>query len=323
MIRIEIFTGSNSYQGNIPLEEISDVIADPENVIWIDLEDPTPHDFQLLAGEFQFHPLAIEDATKRHQRPKLDQYDTFRFIVFYAVYPDRKDSAFSTQEISFFVGSNYLVTVHTGHCREISATATRWKDNVLQIRSRRIATLLYSILDQIVDNYFPVLDIVAERADAVEEAILNHTSPQTLEEIFQLRKALLALRRVLAPERDLMSMLTRRDIELLGPDTAIYFQDVYDHVLRVTDAIDTYRDLLGGALDAHLSVISNNLNQIMRTLASWSIILMTLALIAGMYGMNFTLTPSQEWPFGFWYSIGLMLVLGGGLFGLFKRINWL
>lgn len=268
MIRIEVLTGSNSHQENIPFSEISGVIANPENLIWIDLEDPTPHDFQLIAQEFAFHPLAIEDASKRHQRPKLDQYDTFLFIVFYAVYPDGAGDAFSTQEISLFVGANYLVTVHTGHCGEIAAVAERWKENVLNIKSRRVAILLYSLMDTIVDNYFPVLDIVAERADAVEEEIFDHASSQTLAEIFQLRKALLRLRRVLAPERDLMSMLTRRDIELLGPDTAVYFQDVYDHVLRVTDAIDTYRDLLAGALDAHLSVISNNLNQIMRTLTS-------------------------------------------------------
>ncbi len=323
MIRIEVLTGNTAHQGTIPLKEISDVIADPESLIWIDLEDPTPRDFQLIAKEFVFHPLAIEDASKRHQRPKLDQYDTFLFIVFYAVQPDGGDGVFTTHEISLFVGPNYLVTVHTGVCREISATAARWKENVLQIKSRRVAILLYSLLDTIVDNYFPVLDIVAERADAIEEAIFDRGDTQTLEEIFQLRKSLLALRRVLAPERDLMSMLTRRDIELLGPDTAIYFQDVYDHVLRVTDAIDTYRDLLGGALDAHLSVISNNLNQIMRTLTSWSIILMTLALIAGVYGMNFVFMPELHWHYGYFATIAGMAVIALGLFALFKRINWL
>ena len=323
MIRIQVLTGNNSHYGVIPLEEISDVISDPESLIWIDLEDPTPHDFQLIAEEFAFHPLAIEDARKQHQRPKLDQYDTFLFIVFYAVHPDGGEDVFSTQEISLFVGPNYLVTVHSCRCPEISATATRWKENVRQIRSRRVAILLYSLLDTIVDNYFPVLDIVAERADAMEEAIFDHGGAQALEEIFRLRKTLLALRRVLAPERDLMSMLTRRDIELLGPDTAVYFQDVYDHVLRVTDAIDTYRDLLGGALDAHLSVISNNLNQIMRTLTSWSIILMTLAFMAGVYGMNFVNMPELNWQYGYFVTLAGMAAVALGLFALFKRIDWL
>lgn len=323
MIRIEVLTGNNFPTGTIPPEEISNVIADPESLLWIDLQDPTPHDFELIAEEFAFHPLAIEDARKQHQRPKLDQYDTFIFIVFYAVHPDGGDVAFSTQEIPLFVGPNYLVTVHTGDCPEISATATRWKENVLQIRSRRVAVLLYSLLDTIVDNYFPVLDIVSERAEATEESIFDHGGSKALEEIFQLRKTLLALRRVLAPERDLMNILTRRDIELLGPDTAVYFQDVYDHVLRVTDAIDTYRDLLGGALDAHLSVISNNLNQIMRTLTSWSIILMTLAFMAGVYGMNFDNMPELHWQYGYFVTIAGMACVSLGLFALFKRIDWL
>lgn len=323
MIRVEVLTENSSQYGTIPLEEISDVIADPESLIWIDLENPTLHDFQLIAKEFAFHPLAIEDSRKQHQRPKLDQYDTFLFIVFYAVHPTGRAGAFLTQEISLFVGPNYLVTVHTGRCPEIIDTATRWKENVLQIQSRRVAILLYSLLDTIVDNYFPVLDIVSERAEAIEERIFDHGGAKALEEIFELRKTLVALRRVLAPERDLMSMLTRRDIELLGPDTAVYFQDVYDHVLRVTDAIDTYRDLLGGALDAHLSVISNNLNQIMRTLTSWSIILMTLALIAGVYGMNFVFMPELDWQYGYFVTIAGMAVIGIGLFALFKRIDWL
>jgi magnesium transporter len=184
--------------------------------------------------------------------------------------------------------------------------------------------LLYSLLDTIVDNYFPVLDVVAERAGAVEEEIFDHGNRgTTLEEIFSLRKNLLALGRILAPERDLMNTLTRRDIELLGPDTAVYFQDVYDHLIRVTDAIDTYRDLLGGALDAHLSVISNDLNQVMRTLTAWSIILMSLALIAGIYGMNFVLTPSSDWTLSFEVVVTGMAALGLALFAMFKRINWL
>jgi magnesium transporter len=157
----------------------------------------------------------------------------------------------------------------------------------------------------------------------VERAVFDGDSQQALETIFGLRKNLLGLRRILAPERDLMSTLARRDVELLGQESSVYFQDVFVHVLRVTDAIDTYRDLLSGALDVYLSVTSNNLNQVMRTLTSWSIILMTGALIAGIYGMNYRLLPYDTWKHGFIFAILFMAILGGGLFAMFKRIRWL
>lgn len=322
MIRIEVLGSEHANQRDFDLDNLDQFIASKEGLVWIDLADPVPSEFELLAKEFGFHPLALEDARARHQRPKLNQYDTFLFLVFYAVRVDQEDG-FLTQEISLFVGPNYLVTVHPGQCHEIDETAQRWHQNVKNLDARSVAVLLYSLLDTIVDNYFPVLDAVAERTDALESAIFERGSTAALQEIFALRKSLLALRRVLSPERDLMSILTRRDIEMLGPATSVYFQDIYDHVLRVTDAIDTYRDLLASALDAYLSVVSNNLNQVMRTLTSWSIILMSLALIAGIYGMNFGFMPELEWHYGYFFILAAMGMIGGGLFMLFKRIRWL
>jgi magnesium transporter len=323
MIRIEILAGEHVDKKNVQLDDLDSLIRDPQGTVWIDLVDPSPADFELLAREFAFHPLALEDAQSRHQRPKLDQYESFLFIVFYAARVDSSSYGFAVQEIELFVGPNYLVTVHQGVCDEISETAQRWRQNTQQLGAAGIAVLLYSLLDSIVDHYFPVLDEIAERTDQLESAIFDYGNRDALQQIFQLRKSLLALRRVLSPERDLMSTLTRRDIELLGPDTAVYFQDIYDHVLRVTDAIDTYRDLLSGALDAYLSVVSNNLNQVMRTLTSWSIILMTLAAIAGIYGMNFHNMPELRYHYGYFFALGAMALIAGSLFALFKRIRWL
>ncbi|MDI3341585.1 MAG: magnesium/cobalt transporter CorA [Sphaerobacter sp.] len=323
MLRMEILAGPRAGQSDLGPDAISDLVADPASLLWIDLRDPTPADFDLLAREFGFHPLALEDAAQRHERPKLDEYEHFLFIVFYAVRLLKESWQFATQEISLFVGQNYLVTVHAGEVPEVDAVIRRWKDYTDQVQSQRVAVLLYALLDAIVDCYFPVLDAIAERADVVEDAIFSGRDGAALNQIFTLRKELMALRRVLAPERDLMSILTRRDIELLGPDTAVFFQDVYDHVLRVTDAIDTYRDLLASALEAYLSVISNDLNQVMRTLTAWSIILMSLALIAGIYGMNYRLIPPSEWSPAFPFVLAGMTVLGVALFALFRRIRWL
>ncbi len=325
MIRLELLTGNERRAGEVSLDELDAIVADPRHLLWIDLEDPTERDFELLRQEFGFHPLAIEDARRRHERPKLDVYEDYLFLVFYAVRNGEDGGLFTTQELSLFIGKNYLVTAHHEPCPEIEAIAERWREQADQIEEskQRVALLLYTLLDTVVDNYFPILDALAERTDRLEEAIFEGKDPQALEEIFQLRKGLLSLRRVVGPERDVLNLLTRRDIELLGPDTAVYFQDVYDHILRVTDAIDTYRDLLASALDAYLSVVSNNLNKVMRTLTAWSIILMSLALIAGIYGMNFHLIPSEDWALGFEFATALMLVLGVALFTIFKAIDWL
>lgn len=323
MIKIQLLNIAEIDAEAVTVESLDHLVGKPHTLLWIDLVDPTPDDFAHIESEFHFHALALEDAQKRHQRPKIDIYDSYFFIVFYAVRLTEGEMLFETQEISFFIGKNYLVSVHYGGCVEIDGTVKRWQENAPKVSKAGPAILLYSILDAIVDNYFPVLDAVAERSDEVEHAVFDGDGHQALETIFLLRKNLLGLRRVLAPERDLMSTMARRDVELLGEESSVYFQDVYDHVLRVTDAIDTYRDLLSGALDVYLSVTSNNLNQVMRTLTSWSIILMTGALIAGIYGMNYRMLPYNGWNGGFIFAILLMAILGVGLFAWFKRINWL
>ncbi len=323
VIQLQLLKADKDELEPVKLDGLDRLISDPKSLVWLDLSDPTPEDFTRIAEEFRFHPLAMEDAQKRHQRPKIDIYNDFFFLVFYAVRESMENVGFDTQEVAFFIGANYLVTVHHGRCDEIEGTVKRWRENVPQGDKVGPAILLYSILDAMVDNYFPVLDAVAERTDELERTIFEAESHEALEMIFRLRKNLLALRRVLAPERDLMSTMARRDVELLGEETSVYFQDVYDHVLRVTDAIDTYRDLLAGALDAYLSVTSNNLNKVMRTLTSWSIILMSLALISGIYGMNFVHMPELSLSYGYYAALAGMLVLGAVLFAWFKRIDWL
>ncbi|HET7037407.1 MAG TPA: magnesium/cobalt transporter CorA [Thermomicrobiaceae bacterium] len=323
MIRLELLRHDHSEIESVKAEDISTVISQPDSLLWIDLADPTDADFKMLAQEFDFHPLALEDARKEGQRPKLDQYPTFLFIIFYAVQVISDARAFSTQELALFVGANYLVTIHRQPVPTLEDVATRWRQNAANLHGEGVAILLYSILDTIVDSYFPILDEVAERIDSMEEAIFNRAGKDALQTLFQHRKNLLALRRVIAPERDLTGMLVRRDLELLGPATAVYFQDVYDHVLRVTDALDTYRDLLSGALDAYLSVVSNNLNQVMRTLTAWSIILMSVTLIASIYGMNVALWPANGSVVAGAFSVTMMGAIGAILFVLFKGINWI
>ena len=321
MIRVNIHTDTNGLQQDIPLECISDVLAQEEDLLWVDVIDPTEEDLRLLGEEFHFHPLALEDALRRHQRPKLDHYDGFLFLVFYGL--ESEDGRLRTREVDIFAGKNYVVTVHDGSLAALPETADRWRRNVESLGDRGVGLLVYSLLDALVDGYFPCIDQLADRVEELEGAVFDRADDTAQADIFALKKDLLAIRRVLGPERDVMNILVRRDAPVFGEAVVVYFQDVYDHILRVTDAIDTYRDLLSSALDAHLSMTTFRLNEVVRRLTASSIILMTVTLVAGIYGMNFEHMPELDWTYGYPFALGLMLSIAGGLVLLFKRIDWL
>jgi magnesium transporter len=198
----------------------------------------------------------------------------------------------------------------------------RWHENFSRI-DRSIGSLVYSLLDAIVDDYFPVIDGVADIVEDVEESVFEDFDEGALEQIFTLKKALLNMRRVVGPERDVLNVLIRRDAPVFGEASLVYFQDVYDHLVRVSDSLDIYRDLLSSALDAYLSMASNRLNQVMKTLTSWTIPLMAGSLIAGIYGMNFDHMPELHWRLGYLWALGLIF---GSVFliaAYFHHKRWL
>ena len=322
MISVNVNIEGKALCNELPLDQISDVLAKgKDSLLWLDVVAPTEEEFRLLAEEFSFHPLAIEDAAKRHQRPKIDFYDGFMFLVFYEfrLVGERAEA----QELSFFVGPNFLVTIHPESCDPIARVAARWAHDPEALGKRGVGFLVYAVLDAVVDDYFPIADAFSDRIEELEERIFESVDHRAQREIFAFRKDLIALRRVLGPERDVMNVLVRRDSPALGDETVVYFQDVYDHIIRVTDNIDTYRDLLGSALDAYLSVTSNRLNRVMKTLTASSIILMSMTLVAGIYGMNFDRMPELKWDLGYPLALGLMALIGLTLAGLFKRNDWL
>lgn len=321
VIKVELHARDHQLLKELPVEEISDRLCCPDELFWVDVTSPTPADLSLLAEEFGFHPLAMEDTAKRHQRPKVDFYDEFLFIVFYAL--ESSDGHPQTVEMNLFAGKNFLVTVHSEDVPAIGETAERWRQQIPKLGHRGIGLLIYSLLDAIVDDYFPVIDALTERIEDLEQAVFERFDNDAQAAIFGLKKDLLAVRRVLGPERDVMNVLVRRDSPVFGAETIVYFQDVYDHILRVTDAVDTYRDLLSSALDAYLSVTSNRLNQVMRTLTASSIILMSMTLVASVYGMNFVHMPELSWQLGYAWALGLMLSIGFVILGVFRRIDWL
>lgn len=322
MISVILHTKGDTVHDPIPLARISDAIADTDALLWVDVVDPAKEELELLREEFAFHPLALEDVAKEGQRPKIEYYDDTIFIVFYRLGRDAEGEITSDQ-VGIFVGTNYLVTVHRDVLPEFRHICDRWALNVRHISGDRVGLLLYSVLDQIVDDYIPLLDAISEEIDAVEDGIFVHFDVRVQQQVFGLKKNLLTIRRVASPERDVVNELMRLDDGELGPATSRYLGDIHDHLLRILDATDLYRELLSSALDSYLSMTSNRLNQVMRRLTAPSIILMGMTLVASIYGMNFVHMPELGWRLGYPMALGLMAGIGLTLAIALKRNDWL
>ncbi len=243
-------------------------------------------------------------------------------MVLYAITFNEAELQVDEHEIDIFVGKNYLVTSHEGAIVELDEVARRWQVNAASL-APSVGVLLYSVIDTLVDDYLPVLDRLSDLIQDIEQEIFECYDPTAQARIFALKKELLHLRRVLGPERDVILQISRQQMSVLDESTAAYFRDVYDHVLRATESVDLYRDLLNSALDSYLSVSSNNLNMVFRTLTSVSIILMTLSLIAGIYGMNFGNMPELRTRYGYFVVLGIMATIATGLYLVFHRKRWL
>jgi magnesium transporter len=297
-------------------EPIKELIARSDSLVWVDMVAPTAAERQLLHTEFQFHPLALEDIEHRHQRPKIEVYSNHYFIVVYGVHLGELHEGIEMHEISIFLGKSYVVTVHSEPVPELQAALERWEHSTDSIGSD-IGAVLYAIMDGLVDEYFPLIDELADRVETLEQKIFERFDREALNDIFTMKKDLLALRRVVAPERDVFNVLMRRDPPILPVGSVIYFQDVYDHTVRVLDSIDTYRDLLSSALDAYLSVQSNVLNEAMRRLTVISTIFLPLTFLSGFFGMNFDSLPFHE-PLAMWISLGIMALTPVGMYLWFR-----
>jgi magnesium transporter len=303
-----------------------EVITDPADVsevvgkgglVWMDLIDPTDTDFRRVQEEFSLHPLAIEDATNHHQRPKLEKYPTHAFVVAYS-----KELA----EVDIFVGRDWVVTVRERDAKFFDLEGTRARFERTRGEDCSSGFLLYTILDEIVDGYFETLETAEEELEETEELIFGHEKVKAGDvqaQMLRLRREILMFRRRVVPLREVVSALLRKEVDWLDDATLLNLQDVFDHVLRTIDQIDTHRELIGNAVDAHLATISNQVNQVMKQMTAGGSIVLGATLIAGIYGMNFHNIPELSWPYGYPYALGLMVVMSGLLFWYFRRKDWL
>ena len=313
---------ARKFQEDFPAADISDLCLGEQNVVWADVSDPTSEDFIELAEEFGFHPLSIEDCRNAHQRPKVEEYTGYYFIVLYEAELVGEENHLELRELNIFLGANYLVTVHSSPIKAIDTASRLWRE--CTDRAELGAGLLsYLLMDAIVDDYLPLLDTMSERMDDLEDQIFGEFTPSSIEEIFRIKKQLLWLRRSITPLRDVFNTLLRREQPIFPRETHVYFQDVFDHLIRVADTIDTLRDMLGSTMDAYLSVQGNRMNIVMKRLTSIATILMSVTLIAGIYGMNFTYMPELHARYGYVSALLAMFVIGLGLYLYFRKIKWL
>ena len=285
--------------------------------VWLDVSTPTEDDLNWLTRAYNFHPLAIEDCRNFEQRAKVDAYEGYLFLSVGAIV---RNDMMHVHEMETFLGPDYLITVH----RE-KITALDW------MRARCIADsrtgkyrpdfLYYIIVDHIVDNVFPMMDSLEDDIDALEDEVLDHATQESLHRIFDLKRQLVDVRKVVGPMRDAMDVLADTRYEIIDPRTAIYFRDVYDHLVRIYDLIETSRDLLGNALDAYLSSVSNRLNDVMKRLTLFTTIFMPISFLVGFGGMNFVGIPFDN-PLALGIMLLLIVAFPSGMLIYYRHKNW-
>jgi magnesium transporter len=292
---------------------------------WIEADaSEEPDEIQgLLADVFKFHPLAVEDADHFGQRPKIDEYDGYDYMVVHGAL----DGLQGTEEVHIFFSDRYVVILHQGTCVSLEQVRHRIAQHPLSVTSSPSNALVYLVVDALVDSYFPVLSTFDDRIDELEDEILKQPTEAQLGELFQMKRQLLTVRKVVTPQRDMFATLTAGIITLPGssPIAATYFRDLYDHLIRISDLVDGYRDLLSGVMDTHISTVSNRLNLIMKQLAIIATIFLPLSFLTGFFGQNFAYLVTNirsPWAFAIW-GIGLELAAVVALGVLFKKRGWL
>ncbi len=319
-----IYEGERRFSELSDLNRISEVLVEPGSFVWLDAVDPGASDLALIQEEFGLHPLAIEDAIKAHQRPKIEAYDGYWFVVVHAVTkPDGGE--LTIHEVAIFAGAKFVITVRATPAYPLDEVERRWHGPHEGLRSDSGA-LLYTILDTVVDGYLPVASAFEERVDKLEEALFRdrESKSDVLLDIFRMKKDVQLVRRSLVPMRELLAPIIRGDMKLFDPAEIAYYRDVYDHAVRAIDQMDAARDLVTSALDVHISIASSRQSEVVKQLTIIATIFLPLTYITGFFGQNFGyLVNHIESARVFWLGgLGLEVLALCALLGYFRYKRW-
>lgn len=305
---------------HVEVDDMRAILASGKGTLWVDIDIRRPDEVALLGDVFHFHPLAIEDSLNPESRVKFEEYSTFAILIVRTVaFLEDTEDPYDIETVNFacFLGANFLVTVHGAHSRPVEATVQvleKWPE----FASSGPARLMHAVADEAVNAYFPILDQLETFMDGLEEKVFASFDQTALREIFSVKRLVLSLRRHLGPERDVFSVLTNRPSTLLSPESQVYYRDIYDHVLRINDSLETYRELLSSTLDSYLTQVSNKLGMATKALSVVATISLPFVVVSGMWGMNFDQIPLSHTGHGFWTVVVLQLGLGALLLAFLR-----
>ena len=304
---------------------IRDIVQSGEGELWVDIDSTNMHQHALLEKVFQFHHLAIEDTLSPETRVKVEEYDRYVFVVMAGIrFDEGTPDPFDLETVNqyFFLGKNFLVTVHTipsPSCNTVRERLTRDPERL----ARGVATVMHNVIDQAVDAYFPLIEQLHDLVDALEEKLFDDYDPDLIHEIFRAKRSVFSFRRHIGPLRDVLNVLTNRPCTYIRSETQLYYRDVYDHSIRIVESLDTTRELLGGVLETYLSQASNRMNQVMKQLSAVATIALPLIVVAGIYGMNFQHLPLTDHPLGFFWAVASMVGISVVMVWWLKSNKWL
>ncbi|WP_265263428.1 magnesium/cobalt transporter CorA [Spirulina subsalsa] len=305
-----------------PLDCVS--YLESESVSWIDVRGLGSEDILNQLGQVcKIHPLVLEDVVNVPQRPKVQDYEEQLLVILQMVLPLPDEDGFDYEQVGFVLGKHYLITFQEEPEEDcFEPVRVRIRENRGKVRQAGPDYLAYVLIDSIIDGFFPVLEDYGERIEALEDEVVDNPTRETVEKIYEIRRELLALRRMIWPQRSVINILIRGDNELISQDVQIYFRDCYDHVIQLLDIVETYRELASSMMDLYMSAMSNKMNEVINLLTLISTIFIPLTFIAGVYGMNFKYMPELEWQWGYGLIWGAMLAIAGSLIYFFHKKGW-
>ena len=295
-------------------------------ITWTNIEGPKLEDIEVLKRNFNFHPLNLEDCLSKIERPKIDEYEDHLFIVMHFPVFDEGQRVSRPSEVDFFIGANYLVTVHEGILKPIYQLfddCQHYEQTRAKHMGRGASRLLYGVIDSLVDYCFPILDKVDNHIQAIEDEMFTADMRHIVQEISIVRRDIIALRRIIKPQIAIVTNLERKDRPFIREDLDVYFSDIVDHINKAWDILEDYREVIEGLSETSDSVSSYRINEVMRILTVISVIMLPLSLISGIYGMNVLFLPIAQSPFAFFVILGLMAAIAGGMLLYFKHRKWL
>jgi len=328
MIRTLYRTRDGNFRLDLIPDKFATALQDARGLLWVDFEDTPPEvDEPILRETFAFHPLAVDDALRQSNIPKVDDWGEYVYVVLHAVDFDERDGGqVDTLELDVFLGKNYIVTHHDQPIAAIEQVWTACQRDERHLKSGA-DHLLYKLADEVVASYMPAIEEMDDAIDVIENQIFHKPMPTTVERIFALKRAVLRLRRILGPQREVLNKLARDDYAVIDAKDRVYFRDVYDHLVRLHDITESMRDLVGGALDTYLSVVNNRMNDIMKTLTVITTLFMPLSFVVGFFGMNFfqATLPLDAWTGmpSFVITLIIIVLLPIGMFLWIRRRGWM